>query len=89
MNVTMYNYPFCLHSEVLGNKPQSVLLAYLRVVLMEWEEPQEALERANMILSIIHNRQHVQELLASLLSSKVNTACSSMRVQWKCLGAML
>lgn len=72
MVVTKPNFPFCLHSEVLGNKPQSVLLAYLRVVLLEWEEPQEALERADMILSIIHNGQHAQELLASLLSSKVN-----------------
>lgn len=66
------NLLFCVHSEVLGLSPQPVLLTYLRVVLTEWEESKQSLERAAVILPQIHNHKLVQELLTSLLSTKVS-----------------
>ncbi|XP_064403489.1 kinetochore-associated protein 1-like isoform X2 [Halichondria panicea] len=55
--------------EVLGSNPQSVLLAYLRVVLTEWAESEAWLDRAASLLGLITNSH---ELLASILSSKVS-----------------
>lgn len=63
---------FSLLSEVLGLIPQSVLLTYLKVVLTEWEEPKESLERAAVILPQITNVKLIQELLSSLLSTIVS-----------------
>ena len=66
-----YTYHFPPSSEVLGSSPQSVLLAYLRVVLTEWAESEAWLDRAASLLGLITNTQLIHELLASILSSKV------------------
>ncbi len=63
-----YTYHVVPSSEVLGSNPQSVLLAYLRVVLTEWAESEAWLDRAASLLGLITNSH---ELLASILSSKV------------------
>ena len=58
-------------SEVLGDSPQRVLLAYLEVLLTDWEDTGMCLERAATILPQILNPRSTQHLLADLLRTKV------------------
>lgn len=55
----------------MGQELQAVLLAYLRVVLTEWEEPYK--EKAELLMGRVSNKKAILELFTKLLISKVRT----------------